>query len=206
MALTDTLIKDGWLKSPEIISAFRKINRADFMPEGLKDMAELNEAIPIGFGQTISQPLTVALMIEQLKPEKGDSILDIGSGSGYTTSLLAELAGESGKVIGVELIPDLTDFGRHNAEKYGFVSAGRADFITADGFFGYSKSSPYNRILASASAEEIPGAWKEQLKIGGRIVAPVGNSIVVLKKKGENVFEKDEFPGFIFVPLVLGKD
>ncbi len=86
MFLIDELIDDGWLKTPEIIEAFRKIKRADFLPEDLKKSAELNEALPIGYGQTISQPLVVAFMLEQLSPQPGDKILDVGSGSGWTTA------------------------------------------------------------------------------------------------------------------------
>ena len=91
MALIDNLIAEGWLKTPRIIEAFRKIKRVDFLPEDIKNLAELNEALPIGWGQTISQPLVVAFMIEQLDPQPGDKILDVGSGSGWTTALLAEI-------------------------------------------------------------------------------------------------------------------
>ena len=98
MTLIDELIKDKWLKTPKIIRAFREIKRADFMPEDMKYLAELNEALPIGQGQTISQPLVVAFMMELLQPEEGDKILDIGSGSGWTSALLGNLAGPNCKV------------------------------------------------------------------------------------------------------------
>ncbi|PIW35188.1 MAG: protein-L-isoaspartate O-methyltransferase, partial [Candidatus Nealsonbacteria bacterium CG15_BIG_FIL_POST_REV_8_21_14_020_37_12] len=84
MNLIDSLIGGGWLKTPRIIEAFRRIKRVDFLPKDLEDLAELNEALPIGYGQTISQPLVVAFMLEQLEPKEGDKILDIGSGSGWT--------------------------------------------------------------------------------------------------------------------------
>ena len=93
MALIDNLIQEGWLKTPRIIEAFRKIKRVDFLPENIKNLAELNEALPIGYGQTISQPLVVAFMLEQLQPEIGDKILDVGSGSGWTSALLGEIVG-----------------------------------------------------------------------------------------------------------------
>lgn len=205
MGLIESLIKDGWLKTPEIISAFKSVKRADFLPDGIKDMAELNEAIPIGYGQTISQPLTVAFMIEALSPKSGNKILDIGSGSGYTTALLANLAGEKGKVIGVELIEELKRFGEENAAKYGYVKSGNAEFVLADGNYGYEKESPYDRILVSASADSVPEKLKEQLKIGGKIVIPVKNSIKVLVKIAEDKFTEEDFPGFIFVPLVSEK-
>ena len=91
MSLIDSLIQQGWLKTPEIIEAFRKIKRIDFLPEDMKDLAELNEALPIGYGQTISQPLVVAFMLELLQPKKGEKILDIGSGSGWTALSLLTL-------------------------------------------------------------------------------------------------------------------
>ena len=203
MALIDELIKDGWLKTPEIIDAFRKIKRADFMPEGMKHLAEINEALPIGSGQTISQPLTVAFMLEELKPKAGDKILDVGSGSGWTTALLANIAGVRGKVIAIELLPELKEFGEKNASKYNFVKKGIAEFICADGSKGYEKEAPFDRILCSAAVQqnEVPLAWKKQLKVGGRIVAPVRSSIWTLVKKSEKEFEEAEYPGFGFVPL-----
>ena len=202
MILVDSLIQEGWLKTPRIIEAFRKIKRKDFLPEDLKDLAELNEALPIDYGQTISQPLVVAFIMEELQPQKGEKILDVGSGSGWTTALLAEIVGEQGKVIAMEIVPPLVEFGKKNVEKYNFVKKGIAEFILGDGSKGYEKEAPYDKILASASAIKIPQAWKEQIKIRGKIVAPVANSIMVLTKTVEQKFEEKEYPGFLFVPLI----
>jgi protein-L-isoaspartate(D-aspartate) O-methyltransferase len=202
MALVDSLIQQGWLKTPRIIGAFREIKRVDFMPEDMRDLAELNEALPIGFGQTISQPLVVAFMLEQLQPEPGNKILDVGSGSGWTTALLACIVSPKGKVTAIEINPELMEFGKKNTAKYNFVEKGIAEFICADASSGHKQGSPFDRILASASAKEIPEAWKKQLKIGGRIVAPIGSSIWLFVKKSETEFEKREYPGFAFVPLV----
>jgi len=202
MSLIDSLIEEGWLKSARIIEAFKKIKRIDFLPEDMKDLAELNEALPIGYGQTISQPLVVAFMLEQLQPQSGDKILDIGSGSGWTTALLAEIVKPKGRVLAIEIILELKEFGGKNAAKYNFVEKNIAEFICADGSKGYKKEAPYDKILASASAEKIPLAWKEQLKIGGRIVAPIGNSIWLFVKKSDREFQETEFPGFVFVPLI----
>jgi len=203
--LIDSLIKDGWLKTPRIIKAFEKIKRIDFLPEEIKNLAEVNEALPIGEGQTISQPLVVAFMIEKLEPKPDQKILDIGSGSGWTTALLAHIVGPKGKVIAIELIPELKELGEKNTSKYNFVKKGIAEFICADGSKGYKKEAPFDGILASASAEEIPLAWKEQLKIGNRIVAPIKSSIWVFEKKSESEFEETEYPGFAFVPLIEKK-
>jgi len=210
MLLIDYLIREGWLKTPRIIDAFRKIRRIDFLPDDIKDLAEMNEALPIGYGQTISQPLVVAFMLELLEPEPGDKILDIGSGSGWTTALLAYIVSQkgnskfqtNGKVIAIEIIPGLKEFGEKNVSKYNFIEKGITEFICVDGSKGYKKEAPFDKILASASARELPQAWKEQLKIGGRIVTPIGSSIWLFIKKTENEFEETEFPGFAFVPLI----
>jgi len=210
--LIDSLIQEGWLKTPRIIKAFREIKRVDFMftrrslGEGgpdLEELAELNEALPIDHGQTISQPLVVAFMIEQLQPEAGQKILDIGSGSGWTSALLAEIVGPKGKVIAIEIVPELKEFGEKNVAKYNFIKKGTVKFICADGSKGYKKEAPFDKILASAALQEkVPQDWKEQLKVGGRIVTPIGSSIWLLEKKSEKEFEKTEFPGFAFVPLI----
>jgi len=202
MDLIDNLIKEGWLKTPEIISAFRKIKRADFMPENMKDLAEVDEAMPIGQGQTISQPKVVAFMLELLEPKAGEKILDVGSGSGWTSALLSEIVGDKGRVVSLELIPELKEFGEKNAAKYGFVEKGTAQFICCDGSKGYEEESPFDKILASAAARRVPEAWKKQLKVGGRIVAPINSSIFLFVKKSENEMEEKEYPGFIFVPLI----
>jgi len=202
MDLINSLIKEGWLKTPRIIEAFKKINRADFMPKESSDFAQVNSAFPIGFGQTISQPLVVAFMFEKLQPLPGEKILDVGSGSGWTTALLAEIVGEEGKVIGIEIIPELMEFGKKNVEKYNFIEKGIVEFVCADGSKGYKKEAPFDKILASASAKKLPSAWKEQLKVEGRIVTPIDTSIWLIIKKSETKFEETEFPGFVFVPLI----
>lgn len=205
MALIDSLIKDGWLKTPRIIDAFKKIKRVDFMPDDIKQLSETNEPLSIGHGQTISQPLTVAFMLEHLQPEEGDNVLDVGSGSGWTSALLAQIVGSKGKITAIEIIPELKEFGEKNVAKYNFIKKGMVQFICTDGSRGYKEEAPFDRILASAAGDEIPKAWKEQLKINGRIVAPVRNSIWVLIKKSKKEFEQIEHPGFSFVPLVENK-
>jgi protein-L-isoaspartate(D-aspartate) O-methyltransferase len=215
MDLIENLILEGWLKTPRIIEAFKKIKRVDFLPEKLKDLAKLNEALPIGYGQTISQPLVVAFMLELLQPKEGEKILDIGSGSGWTSALLAYIvsgglnlkfkiqkAKLKGKVIAIEVIPELMEFGKKNVAKYNFVEKGIVEFICGDGSKGYQKEAPYDKILVSATAKECYQSWKEQLKVGGRIVTPISNSIWLFVKKSEKEFEEFEYPGFVFVPLI----
>ena len=203
MTLINNLIDQGWLKTLTIIEAFRKIKRKDFMPEEMLGLADLDRALPIGFNQTISQPLTVAFMLELLQPKLGDKILDIGSGSGWTSALLAEIVGIKGRVWAIELIPELKEFGEKNIAKYNFIKKGIVECVCADGTKGYKKEAPFDKILCSAAAQkEIPLTWKEQLKINGRIVSSVDNSIWLFVKKSEKEFEEIEYPGFVFVPLI----
>ncbi|KKU93935.1 MAG: Protein-L-isoaspartate O-methyltransferase [Candidatus Jorgensenbacteria bacterium GW2011_GWA1_48_13] len=203
--LIKELVRDGYLKSPSIIEAFKKINRADFVPESEGEMAYYNIPLPIGYNQTISQPLTVAFTLELLEPKKGEKILDIGAGSGWQTALLSELVGEEGKVIAIERIPELKNMAEKNVGKYGFAKKGIAEIILGDGSKGYPEEAPYDKIVAAAYVKKIPACWKEQLKIGGRIVAPVGEQMTVLDKTGPDKFEQKQYFAFLFVPLIEGE-
>ena len=215
-SLIQSLLRDGYLKTPRIVEAFRAIDRADFVRPEYAGEAYGNYPLPIGEGQTISQPLTVAFMLELLQPEAGDVILDVGAGSGWTTALLAHIVGSEGKVVGVERIPSLCEFGKENVAKYKFTNA---EIICADGALDLSKYGPYDRTLAGAAAprlaggaspddigraalDSIPKEWRRELKVGGRIVAPIGGSVWLFIKKSESEWDEQEFPGFAFVPLI----
>lgn len=200
--LINDLINNGYLKSDQIIEAFVRIRREAFVPEDLVSASEVNIPLPIGHGQTISQPLTVAFMFELLDPQKGQNILDIGSGSGWTTALLAYIVGEKGSVVAIERIAELCKKGKKNVNKFGFIKSGVVQLFCQDGSKGYSKNAPYDRILVSASADEVPGELKKQLKVGGKMVMPIHNSICYFEKLGEDDFRREEFRGFSFVPLV----
>jgi protein-L-isoaspartate(D-aspartate) O-methyltransferase len=197
--LINTLVKDGYLKTPAIIEAFKKIDRRDFVPEEQKERVYVNEALPIGYGQTISQPLVVAFMLELLEVKPGEKILEIGTGSGWKTALLAELGA---KVFSIERIEELRSFAKKNLEKYQFLEKGMIKLLAGDGSKGYLPEAPFDKIIAAAAAEKLPAAWKDQLKIGGRIVAPVKDSIEVLDKSAKGKFRTKEYFGFSFVPLV----
>ena len=207
MSLIDELIQSKYLKSPEIISAFRKIKREDFLRPGDENQADINAPLSIGHSQTISQPATVAFMLELLQAKKGDKVLDVGSGSGWATALLAEIIGKEGRVYGIERIKELKEFGEQNVKKYDFINKGIAQIFCLDGYKGLPEFAPFDKIIVAAAAEEIPKELLKQLKVNGRMVLPIGKQyesqdMVVIDKVGKDEFKENRFPGFVFVPLV----
>ena len=201
-SLVKELITNGVLKTPRIIEAFQAIDRKDFVPKELAYEAYGNYPLQIGHGQTISQPYTVALMIELLAPELGNKIMDVGSGSGWQTALLAHIVGPEGKIFGIELVPELKEMGERNVSKYNFVKKGIVKFRTINAEVGIPEEAPFDCIIAGASAQKMPQAWKEQLKVGGRIVMPIRESIYLFTKNKDGSLSKKEYPGFIFVPFI----
>ena len=187
------------MKTPEIIKAFRRVDRQDFVPEENTPESYDDYPLPIGHGQTISQPSTVAFMLELLQPEEADKILDIGAGSGWTTAILAEITGERGFVYGTELVAELVEFGRENLSKNKVVNAEvwQADIQQ----LGLPAKAPFDKILVSAAAEDLPQELIDQLKIGGRMVLPILDSIWKIDKMSDEELKQEKYEGFAFVPL-----
>ena len=203
-SLIDELVNTGYLKTPRIIEAFKKIDRKDFILPEYESEAYGNYPLPIGEGQTISQPLTVAFMFELLGPEPGEKILDVGSGSGWVAALLAEIVSPQGTIIGVERITGLCEFGKENLKKY--FPENRAKIFCGDATSVVPAAGPFDKIIAGAAAsKDIPEIWREALKIGGVVVAPIANSIWRFTRKSEDEWQEEEFPGFAFVPLISDK-
>lgn len=200
--MVEILVRNGYLKSEQIIRAFNEITRADFVPPEFEEQAEADIPLPIGFGQTISQPATVAIMFELLDPRAGQKVLDVGSGSGWTSALLGSIVGNAGRIVALEILPELYEMTKRNVAKFDLINSGIVECVLGDGHQGHSPSAPYDRILVSAAAEEVPQSLKDQLAVGGKMVIPIHNHLTYLEKRGEQDFYKEEFPGFVFVPLV----
>ena len=177
----------------------------------------MNEPLPIGFGQTISQPLAVAFMLELLNPKPGEHIMDVGAGSGWQTALLAYIVSKNGKsasagavkkrkrigtVVSMERIPALRVMASHNIAKYNFIEKKAVKVVLGDASRGYAHEAPFDKIIVAASAASIPVAWKREVKVGGRIVAPVDGRVMVLNHRSHSDFDIIEYGGFRFVPLI----
>ncbi len=193
--LIEALRNQGFKEN--MIKAFEEVEREEFVPDSYRSMAYENIALPIGQGQTISQPSTIAFMLELLNVQNGQKILEVGSGSGYVLALLSAI-NPKGKIIGTERIEELVNSSKEKLGEYKNIEV----FYTPN-FIGFEKHSPFDRILVSASAQEIPQELIEQLKTNGVLVLPVLNSIMRVEKtkKGNKV---QSYEGFAFVPLVKG--
>ena len=198
--LVKNMIASGVLKNPEIIDTFKKIDRKFFVPEDLKEHIYIDRPLPIGKNQTISQPTTVAFMLELLSPKKGDKILDIGSGSGWTTALLCHIVTKDGSVLGLERVNELVKIGQKNLSQFNFGAY--CSIKKAENELGMPGNT-FDKILVSASAENIPKILFKQLKTGGTLVVPVRNSIFRFIKISQDKIRQEEFPGFVFVPLII---
>lgn len=187
------------IKNKNVLDAFRKVERHKFIPENLKNSAYADFPIPIDEGQTISQPYIVALMTECLNLTREDKVLEIGTGSGYQTAILAELAGEVYSIERFEVLAQkaqtlLSDLGYKNIKI-------KAD----DGTLGWKEAAPFDKIIITAASPKIPMPLTEQLKENGKLILPLGETLsqvltLVEKKKGE--LQPLNICGCVFVPLI----
>ena len=192
----------GVLRSKRIEEALRAVPRVLFVPESLQGQAYDDEALPIGQGQTISQPYTVVFMLELLQADTGQIILDIGYGSGWQSALLAYLVGDNGHIYAFEIVPELCKLGADNLARLPSLDSRVTKFCQSATPGWPVLQGKIDRIIAAAELNNIPVAWREQLKIGGVLVYPAGHSIWREKKVASDKFEREEFPGFVFVPYV----
>lgn len=203
--LVSHLKSSGILDSKRIEDALIKIDRKDFVREEDISLSYYDEALPIGHGQTISQPLTVVFMLELLDVKEGNKVMDVGSGSGWQSCLIGDIVGSGGVVHAVEVIPEICEFGRSNALKYPSLKD-RVIFHCRNAKEDLPEEAKslkgFDRIICAAEVKNVPAAWREELKEGGIMVYPKDKSIIKEIKKGDFDFIKEVYPGFVFVPFV----
>jgi len=195
--LIDYWTRTGIVKNQELIKAFKKIKREDFVLN--KKEAYLDIALPILEKQTISQPSTIMIMLEALELKKGDKVLEIGAGSGYNASLIAELV-KPETVYTTEIIPELVEFAKNNLKK---AKINNVKVFNTDGSKGLLKYSPFNKIIVTAACPEIPKPLISQLKNNGILIAPVGSysqEMIKITKKNNKLI-KENLGNFVFVKL-----
>lgn len=199
LAMVNDQLRRRGIHDERVLTAMEEVKRHLFLPGGMEEEAYLDRPVQIGYGQTISQPYIVAMMTELLQLEATDSVLEIGSGSGYQAAIIAKI---SDNVISIERIPEVAIQAEENLRR-AHIEGVR--IIVADGTVGYPESSPYDAILVTAGAPSVPSPLLSQLADGGRLVAPVGDADVqhlvrVVRHGDECVFES--FEPVRFVPLI----
>jgi len=200
--LIESLVSLGILKTPRIIQAFLEIPRHLFIPEKYLSYAYSDIALPSLGDQTISQPYTVATMLESLNPGLGDNVLDIGSGTGWTTCLLAEIVGKKGKVTGIDLENKLIEFAKKNIIK---TDLKNIELVCGDGKKGYPLNVPYDCVLINAACDGVPELVADQVKLGGRIVAPINSDghqeMTLFQKIDDGELNQTNLGSYVFVRL-----
>lgn len=186
--------------APRVMAAMRKTPRDEFVPAELQAYAFDNGALPIGHGQTISQPYIVALMTDLLQPQQAHKVLEIGTGSGYQTAILAQLVN---MVYTIEVIKELAEAAAERLQRLHYTNIKTR---IGNGYLGWPEYAPYDSIIVTAAASHIPEALLEQLKPGGRLVIPIGlpymrQELMLVEKDNENNTHVKDILGVAFVPL-----
>lgn len=187
------------VKDPKVLQAMRNVPRHEFVPLEYQEYSYADGPLPIGYGQSISQPYIVALMTALLEVEEGDRILEVGTGSGYQAAVLAEIVDE---VYTVEIIPELAEAAAKRLKRLGYTQV-QAENL--DGYYGWEEHAPYDAIIVTCAPDHVPSPLLEQLKDGGRLVIPVGppgayQTLWLIQREGEE-FRYENQGGATFVPL-----
>jgi len=202
--LVEKLYNQGYIKTEKVKEAMLKVPREEFMPLENSSYAYLDRPFPIGKGQTISAPHMVAIIAEKLELTDGMNILEIGTGFGYNAAVVAEIVGKEGHVYTIERIPALVEKSKENLNKTGYSD--RVTVIEGDGTIGYPDKAPYDRVYGTASAPKIPEPLKEQLKIGGKLIIPMGSDyyqeLVSVMRISHDKYHTHNLGGVVFVPMI----
>ncbi|MFB0507557.1 MAG: protein-L-isoaspartate(D-aspartate) O-methyltransferase [Thermodesulfobacteriota bacterium] len=195
--MVETQIRARGIKDDAVLRAMRNVDRHKFVPEEIRHQAYSDRPLPIGEGQTISQPYIVALMTELLELKKGDTVLEVGTGSGYQAAILAELADY---VYTIEIIESLAVSAERLLRELGY---GNIDVKTGDGYIGWKEFAPFDAIIVTAAPPHVPHPLLDQLKEGGRLVIPVGDYYQELKKitKVKGQIKSQNVTPVVFVPM-----
>ena len=196
-------LQDKGIRDKAVLAAIASIPREAFVDEALAEMAYLDRPLPIAEGQTISQPYTVARQTELLQLEPGDRVLEIGTGSGYQAAVLCEMGVE---LYSIERYEELFQTARKTLNRLGYFPK----LYHGDGYEGLPEEAPFDKILITAAPEVIPPKLKEQLRVGGRMVLPLGGrerqQMTVVKRVSENSFSTTTHGDYIFVPMKKGTE
>lgn len=191
-------LKQRDITDARVLVAMREVDRSLFVPDSLKEQAYADRPLPIGNGQTISQPYIVAYMAQALRLQPGDTVLEAGTGCGYNAAVLSRIAG---KVYSVEIIESLAETARVNLERAGVSNV---EVRQGDGFSGWPDQAPFDGIILTAAPAKIPEPLKQQLRVGGRLIGPVGvedQNLVLLEKTGGTSFQEEWLLPVRFVPM-----
>ncbi len=198
LELVESLERKG-ITDSSLLNAMREVEREKFLPSGMRANAYRDIALPIGYGQTISQPYTIGIMTQALNVKKGDKVLEIGTGSGYQAALLEKMGA---KVFSIERHFDIYNDALKRFDKMGI----RVHCKHGDGTIGWEEYAPFDKIIVTAGSPGIPEQLKKQLVAGGKMVIPVGDkfsqTLIVLSKISESEYKTEHIPEFAFVPLI----
>jgi protein-L-isoaspartate(D-aspartate) O-methyltransferase len=199
--MVDMQVAARGVRDARVLAAMTAVPRELFVPPDQSAAAYLDRPLPIGEGQTISQPFIVGLMLEALGLEGGERMLEVGAGSGYAAAVAARIAGE---VYAIERIPELAAQARHNLARAGSPNV---ELRCGDGSLGWPQEAPFDAIMVSAGGPAVPEALKAQLAINGRLVMPVGRdrraqTLLRLTRRGAAQFEEEDLGAVCFVPLI----
>jgi protein-L-isoaspartate(D-aspartate) O-methyltransferase len=192
------------IRNPDVLRVMRQTPRHLFVPEPMRSSAYEDHPVPIGYGQTISQPYIVALMTELLEPHKDAKVLEIGTGSGYQAAALAPLVRH---VYTIEIVRELAESSSALLKTLGYENV---TVRWGDGYLGWPEEAPFDRIIVTAAPPELPQTLIEQLKPGGKLVAPVGSSVfgqdlIVVEKTRDGKIRRRSVIPVMFVPMVKGR-